>query len=273
MTPFLDGLLGSDVRRTAEELLAIGAIALAWVHALHLRKQVNRVNTIRDDLNELRSTLTEVRNALPTKNLGEFPRYLSDIVDLIRQAKRSVTIFCDFPAYGTFSDPENFLKYRHAIEDRASHGVAISIACLATNLRVRKTKEELAKENWERWRVDEHSLPKIEKLLTRHARSSKPEHVTVDEIVQLLGLEDKAALDHTFASSDRVLLHEAIPLYFWLVDDMYAVFSIPSYHGRATEHGFYTQDPRLVQGLRDIHDRYFNRSHNGATVGELSSST
>ena len=263
-----DDLLGSGARRLLEEVIGVAGIGLAWLHALHLRKQVNRVEQVRNDLTFLRqdlyllrSTMQEVRDSLPTKNLGEFPLYLDEIVELIRNAKRSITIFCDFPAYGCFSDPDNFLHYKHALEERANEEVTISIACLADGLREEKTREELSKDNWNSRKQDENTLNRIERLLIRHGRSHQPQDVTLDEMVQLLSLDDQAVLDHTFASAEKRPLNDRIPLYFWLVDDICAVFSIPSYHGRAVELGFFTQDPRLVQGLRVIHDRYFEEPH------------
>jgi hypothetical protein len=252
MSGWLANLLNStDWRRTLEETLAIGGIALAYIHANRLKKQVKGVQ-------EIRGGLEEIRESLPTQPLGEFPLYLRDIVRLVQQAKQKITIFCDVPAYGVFSDPDEFLKYTFALEERASHDVQLTIACLKTDLRVRKTDQEFTKPNWEEWKKDERNLEHIKRLLNHHGLKTQPSDVTRGELVKLLCAVDNDTLEHTFAAATQVLLPVSIPLYFWLVDDTFAVFAIPSYHDRAIEHGFYTQDPWLIQGLRDIHDRYFD---------------
>jgi len=240
----------SDWRNTLEEALALAAIIWAYIHARHLKEHTGH-------LREQLDRLEEVRQSLPTQHLSKFPDYLDDIVRHIESARKEVIIFCDYPAYGVFSNAEAFLKYTHVLEDRASRNVRITLACLDEPLRHVKTEEEFSKsEEWAKWLADPINVDRAHHLLLRYRSQTDPGAVTRDEIVDLLGREDKRVLADTFATAELSLLGTAVPLYFWLIDGSYAIFAIPSYHERALEHGFYTQEPRLIEGLLDIRDRY-----------------
>jgi hypothetical protein len=240
----------SDWRNTLEEALAIAAITWAYIHARHLKQHTNH-------LKEQLDRLEEVRQSLPTQHLSKFPDYIEDIVRHIKNARKEVVIVCDYPAYGVFSNANEFLAYTHAIEDRASRGVRISLTCLDEPQRHIKTEEEFAKsEEWNKWLAEPTNVERAHHLLSRYRSHTVPASVTRDEIVELLGHEDKRVLADTFATAEVSLLGAGVPLYFWLIDGSYAVFAIPSYHERALEHGFYTQEPRLIEGLLDIRDRY-----------------
>ncbi len=234
---------GTDWRRTGEEIAALLAITLAYVHAKHLRDQIDR--------------LEEVRRALPTQHLGKFPDYMSKIVDIVRSAQKEVVILCDFPAYGALSNPDAFLQYRHAIEERAAGGVTIEVACLNDGLRAAAIETELEKTaDWKSWRRKPKNFEHLQKLLIRHGRHNKPDSVDREDIARLLCIDDKRTLDETFGSAHRCALGTPVPLYLWLVDGSQAVFAIPSFKQRSIEHGFYTMDPRLIEGLLDIRSRY-----------------
>lgn len=242
--------LASDWRNLLEEALALAAIIWAYIHARHLRQHTIHLRTQLDRLDE-------VRQSLPTQHLSKFPDYLDDIVRHIRLARKEIIICCDYPGYGAFSNYAAFLAYTHALEDRASHNVRISLACLDEQQRRIKTVEDFSKnEDWAKWLSDTINVDRAHHLLARHRSETDPAAVTRDEIVQLLGREDNRVLGDTFATAELTLLGTAVPLYFWLIDGSYAVFAIPSYHERALEHGFYTQEPRLIEGLLEVRDRY-----------------
>lgn len=136
--------------RTVEEVLAVLAIGLAILHSISLKRQVATVEALATKLgaveqqltervgrnvDEMRKSIVEIREALPTKRLGRFPSFLPEIVGLIQNASRSVTIFCDFPAYGSFSDPDTFRVYQRAIEDKIVERRDVTIACLSKDAR------------------------------------------------------------------------------------------------------------------------------------------
>jgi hypothetical protein len=233
-------LLRSDPAIIVEQLIAVLAIAMAIVHERALKRQLDHIR--------------QLREALPTRHLGEFPKYLDQIVLLIRRAHNRVVICCDFPAYGSFSDPKEFFNYRQELERKSREGIPITIACLDGPQRQISTREqfEMAPKAWEKWK-DAHRH-KIEQYLEIHSPTTQTADLTLDGFVALISAEDTRVLDVTFESATRVPLDKKPPVFFWLIDES-MVFAIPGAH-RLMEHGFLTQDSNFIEGLCDIVERY-----------------
>jgi hypothetical protein len=198
--------------------------------------------------------MKEIRGALPTQHLGEFPHYLHHIARLVDHAHRRIVICCDFPAYGSFSNPEAFLGYRQAIERRISEDVPVRIACLGSAVRDARTREQFTKSDdaWAEWKRREES--KFEKYLTFHSTQHDASTLDNATFVRTIIEEDTNVLASTFAAATRQDLEVQPPIYFWLVDDS-MVFVIPSPQ-RLMEHGFVTQDSHFIEGICDIARRY-----------------
>lgn len=251
----------SGVAILLEQLLALIAIVFAFAHSRKLEKQIRHVDVVRTDLNDVRTQLVQqvehmraIRGALPTQHLGEFPHYLHHIARLVDHAHRRIVICCDFPAYGSFSEPEAFLGYRQAIERRISADVPVRIACLNQAAREARTHEQFAKpkDQWEAWKKEEEG--KLEKYLTFHSSEHDSAALDNETFVRLIRDEDTNVLGGTFGGAAKQELDQQPPIYFWLVDDS-MVFVIPSPH-RLMEHGFVTQDSHFIEGICDIARRY-----------------
>ncbi|HKO55154.1 MAG TPA: hypothetical protein VJ276_04705 [Thermoanaerobaculia bacterium] len=244
-----------------EQLLAVIAIVFAFAHSRKLEKQLRRVDIVRDELDVVQSHLSQqvhhlsqIRGSLPTQHLGEFPNYLRHIVQLVDRADRRIIICCDFPAYGSFSNPEAFLEYRQALERRIGDGVPVRIACLGAAPREARTREQFLKTAaaWEEWKRKE--VDKFETYLSFHSTQHDPASLQNEDFVKMIVAEDTNVLASTFAAAAKQDLETAPPIYFWLVDDS-MVFVIPSPH-RLMEHGFVTQDSHFIDGICDIARRY-----------------
>ena len=61
------------------------------------------------------------------------------IVDLLSSATESVVIFCDFPAYGEFSNPAAFKKYAEVV---SAKGNFVSLLCLDEDARAHQLTAE-----------------------------------------------------------------------------------------------------------------------------------
>jgi hypothetical protein len=247
----IDGIsnaLHSDWRRATEELAAVVAIVLAYAHAYHLRRQVRH--------------LDEIRTWLPTQPIGVFPSYLHNIADLVKRARESIVIMCDYPAYGVFSDPDAYFNYSRELADKLHMRKLVSLTCLDDAWRTTGTRAEFSKHlpGWNRWRRKE--VRNIRELLHRHnCDEARAATVTIDEIVELLRVDDARMLENTFLTADVKTVSDTLPLYFWLIDGKEAIFAIPSFSDRAIERGFFTHDPDLIAGLLDIHSRSLAREN------------
>ena len=47
-----------------------------------------------------------------------------------------------------------------------------------------------------------------------------------------------------------------LPVFYWIIDDTKAVFSIPSFTGFNIEQGFLTSDANLIKALKDTNITY-----------------
>ncbi|MEA2417350.1 MAG: hypothetical protein QOI58_4007 [Thermoanaerobaculia bacterium] len=272
-----------------ERLLTITAILLAVAHERTLNAQVgrfleitNKLGTVESELGEQASKLSvvetqlgaqatklstveshlgaqvrqmdEIRSAIRTYPLGNFPNYLNRIAQLVARAERRVVVCCDFPAYGSFSDPDSFLAYHQAIAKKIARKVHVEIACLGPEARRKSvTREQFAKAgSWEKMTVDRHE--DFKRYLTVHKGTDDLSSLTQDEFLQMIVDEDTLTLQGSFGGAIKYELRERPPVYFWLIDDA-MVFVIPS-PVRLMEHGFITHDLHFIDGLCDIAERY-----------------
>jgi hypothetical protein len=242
LTRVIDELTG-DWQRTVEYAFAMVAIALAYVHAYHLRHQVKEVG--------------EIKKWLPTQPIGSFPTYLTDIVRLVKSARKYVVIMCDYPAYGVFSDPDAFFLYCQTLVEQIHNGVRVSLTCLDDKQRSALTNAEFARyaNRWPAWCSNNAS--NIRTLLRHHNKNEDlATAVTREQLVEMLSVEDFSVLLNTLQNASRVTtVCETLPVYFWLIDGREAIFSIPSVTNPGDERGFYTRDADLIAGLIDIHSR------------------
>src|ERR1051325_10025570 len=84
--------------------LAVVALVIAIVHLTELDKTVQRLENIQDGLS--------------TRYLGNYPAFFRQIVKVVGSAQKNLVIVCDFPAYGSFSEPSTFEDYSYAIKKR-----------------------------------------------------------------------------------------------------------------------------------------------------------
>jgi hypothetical protein len=45
-------------------------------------------------------------------------------------------------------------------------------------------------------------------------------------------------------------------IFFWIVDDLEAIFAVASHTEKVLEHGFFTRDPRLIESFKAMRDLY-----------------
>src|SRR5947207_2714352 len=54
------------------------------------------------DMRRATRELVRVKESMSTQYIGEFPAFMSKIIELIEDANSSVSVVCDVPAYGYF---------------------------------------------------------------------------------------------------------------------------------------------------------------------------
>jgi hypothetical protein len=249
-----------DIRAQASDIRS--QAQLSESHSRTLEAILN-IQSKQSQISESHSrTLEEILNTQTTHHIGQFPEYIATIADFIESATMRVEVLCDIPGYGSFSAPHDYLRYRQAIEKKIDEHVPVKMTCLQPQLRVDLIHEQFSKNGPESDEWKKEHREGLEMLLRLQLKGGgiTVESITVLQLVSLL-IENLRMLDGAFTGVEFSLTGEYIPLYFWLVDGTdptkaKAVFAIPSFSERGTEHGFSTLDPHLIAAFRDLRARY-----------------
>lgn len=197
--------------------------------------------------------LNEIRNSLSTRLIGVFPEYLPDLVNLMNSANESILIACSIATYGHFSDRENWILYKAAIEGRRLKPVPIDLVILDEAGR-KKLNEEQFSLNSKSW-DEKLREPKFSSRLEIFSRFSG--HIPDGAVfVSRLENEQKKALKDSFNPDTTIEISTPLAIHFWIVDENKAIFSVPKFSEGVDELGFFTSDIRLIQALQAIHNRY-----------------
>lgn len=202
--------------------------------------------------------LVEIHRSVSTRYIGTFPSYLPEIAATVQDAKDELIIFCDFPAYGCFSDPSGWLRYRHAIERQLlEKKVRVDLICLSDIAR-HKMAEKYYDQSWlDQKRIsDSKFVEKIARYLKVCGVNDNPNTITSLTLTKHLETDDTEALLRTFRGAHITQVAEYVPLYFWISDRKQAIFAFPGFADLSIEHGFATTDTKLLNAFLEVKERY-----------------
>ena len=238
--------------------LGLGTIGIvALVYANHQFRDA-RITILQ--LNALTGELRDTKSQLSTERLQEFPAFLSQIVTMLGKATTKVEIFCDYPAYGIWSNPDAYRRYADAIEATTAN---VRLVCLNEWRRTQLAQERLDREAFDVMRTDPRMRAFLADYQGRREASRpcpSPEAITREEFLHILEDSNKNALERQFVSGDKRQSWETdlfMPLFFWIVDDTEAVFALAP-HTAPTQQdlGFRTRDELLIGALHGVLDGY-----------------
>jgi len=192
--------------------------------------------------------MREIAGSMSTRYVGKFPDHLSEVISLINTAKKSLRILCDVPGYCHFSIPNEFLKYKAAIDNRAATGVKVEAAFLDKTHARHANKEQLG--TWNRVRTSDTYKRYIS--LFRIPEDEQPK--TAEAFLDHLGENYDTHLESFRMRPFEVHMvrRSNLPMYFWIVDDRLAVFSFPSLSVQPPEVAFKTSDRDLLNIMERI---------------------
>lgn len=195
--------------------------------------------------------ITQIANAISTKNIGPFPNNITYINDLIRGTKHSLWVMTDIPAYGQFSNPAGYSDYRGNMDKIAHPKSGIELKLLVYNSERRSQafadqfkriedfkefqKQDRFKNYFDFWKKTK-PVPNNKKELRAILEA---EHLDLKCHLAKLGVE----------------LHETgttLPLFVWVSDEKEAIFSFINYPENSSEVSFHTNDKELVNVLLKI---------------------
>jgi len=197
----------------------------------------------------LNNELRLIKESISTKYIGLFPDFVPYTLDILREAGKTIEIVCDFPCYSYFSDHEKYLEYTRIINDKASRKVSIHLTCPNINRRKELVMKQLGADKPE-WPLKEKLEEKLTDFISREKMKTNYESLTFEELNQKLEETNLFVLRNIFRNNCYEVDQE-LPVFYWIVDDTKAVFSIPSFTDFNREQGFLTSDANLIKALKD----------------------
>lgn len=225
-------------------LLASVAIFLSFKQSKRVNRQINLAR--------------ETAEALSTKFIGEFPNYNKNIAKLVSQARKKVDLFYDVPGYGLVSDHDSAVDIIREVvtKIRKDNEVSVSISVYTSRMIKKVIFEQLSDVNFDEWKKSESVRPKVIQFLKNYADGISLSELTMESYIEYSAKEHERILNTDFKGAEINLIDELIPIYFWMIDEEQAIFSIPSYSEGISEHGFMTKDNPLISALTKMKERY-----------------
>lgn len=273
-----------DNAQAAAAGLAVIALIIALVQLADARKQSDNLKTISQEMY--------------TQHRGEFPLFLREITELIRDANTELIISCDFPAYGALSGGEDFRKYKEAIENKKGN-MDLRFIYLETKERKGVLDRQFNDDDdegiggWEKWKkipkkeellkefFKEHGPEDLKEFLRQHlpegkeisenisAKNISGEHISFNAFKECFDSYNAKVLQETFDGfSIRKEIPHRMPVYFWICDGIKAFFTIVGgvSGGGEKEFGFRTIDPRLIDTFKNLFRSYNEGTGRRSTV-------
>ncbi len=180
---------------------------------------------------------------------GTLPDNMREINKLIGRARRQLTILVDFPAYGSFSGPEQFLEYSRAIDSACTRGVNVRLHTFEPG----RARTAAAKQ-FEDESFDGIKAKPTFKLWVDHLHKGVPP-ANCTEFVEFLLKDDERFVNHLTGTSivvERDVSSDP-PVYIWVRDHEEAIFSFYNLRGGdSSEISFRTTNPELIKLLEKI---------------------
>lgn len=249
-------------------IVALVAVPFAMKQYFDAKEQTEKLKEATTQLSAQTKRLEDIWSSLSTQYLGVFPNYLDDIVKLLEGAHKSIIIFCDYPAYGCYSDPDQWLKYKQTIERKIQDEIDVRLTCMNAERRRQYHRDQFKsiEQDWKEFIFTEPNHDLLKRFYQRYRNAldspnKKIEELSFDDFEKLMAEANQSMLNEVFADAKEppVELGVDMPLYFWLVDGAHAVFAIPSLSDEATEHGFKTGEAKLITAFLDMRSRYLGR--------------
>ena len=235
--------------RTPFEMLGLFLAVLGTLFA---------VLSIRDGQKMIKDLRT-VFDHLTTKEIGEFPVYMTEVDRIISEARESIFIATDFPGHGSWRDRGRYGAYVKAIENRKAdrirrgHPLSVQVLCLDAEGREQALQDRYPESRWKDY-VKKNAFQRSRRLFQELENCNVSENR--QQYLQDMAQRQTRALEADLRFADRWEYRGLMPMYLWIVDGEKAVFAIPSFGDHMTEYAFYTEEAGLVQALLSVWARY-----------------
>ena len=227
------------------------ALILAVSQSIASRKQYKK-------LYELSDKYEEIKRNISTQYKGEFPHFLPAVLDLIGDATKSIEIACDYPAFSIYSQREMFLKYRETlnkkIEELGRDNLKIKICYPNESIRRELTRKQFKIDNpGVKCTTLKKETSNLQRFFSQDGDNRNFEQLSFADINDLFIIQDKRFIDFFGNRIEFVEENISFKLYYWIIDDEKAIFSIPSVDDYDSDQGFFTSEVNLITAIKKLY--------------------
>jgi hypothetical protein len=250
--------------------LALIQLVIAWKE-----KRESRLHAA--TLRGVAEKLGDIGGSLSTQYIGALPEYYPEVISLVEDAQHSVSILCDYPAYGCFTNSKHWLEYHAALRDKSAEpAFQLTLICPDARTRAKTDRERYfarADNDWGRWLEETETRENVvisnrQRVATfaKYAAKLHVESATIENFLRqptkevffrILQQVDEAMIQTCFDEKDCVTqITAAIPIDFWIADGKKAIFAFSNYGVGMSRYGFKTTDQTLIRAFQEIVDSY-----------------
>jgi hypothetical protein len=217
------------------------------------RKHADEMQVQRTAMEGLTNEMREIAASMSTKYIGDFPKNMGDICEVVALADRRLDIQVDLIAYGHYSNPEGFRRYIDRIEDFAKRSPQTSIRLLVyAHEAAEKSRtgqfggvegfpEEMKSERFRRYFGDLYKIPPAPKTYEKFI-----EHMSSKQEEWRQRLDCYNAIEIRYATFP-------FRMFLWIEDVEQAVFAFEMY-GKNRTISFRTRDGNLIHTFGALFD-------------------
>lgn len=238
---------------TLEILLAVSAIiltvALFWKHD--------------KDIRVLNTNIKIVNDQIPTRYIAKFPDNFHEIIKIIKEANKSIKIVSDVPAYGIFSSPNSYWEFRNCLQKQKGNRCEIILVVYDKKQIDNSLTEQFINADKDLY-ISEKAL-NFYKILKNNFSALELEFwAKYSEIILTKSLKSNAELLTLLADLHQAEMkvfkgwqikveEKTFPneIFYWIVDDSNAIFSILNESLVDSEASFYTRDRNFIEILNE----------------------
>ncbi len=233
--------------------LLIAIIAAFRVETVQrkINRQFRNFNEISEQVNKQLKNTQEISENLSTRYVDNFPYNMEEITKLISNTKRKLIILSDVPAYGHYSNPEGFYKYKQAINDLLMPNRNINVVVIAGNQKIRRESRKIQYNN----KSFDEIVTNIKyiKYFEIFPHIIPPKEKSIEGFFEWLDERNKHFEDEIKNNGALVLeVINEISSHVWLRDDAEAIFTFYNSFRDSNEVSFFTKDKRIIDLLITI---------------------
>jgi len=207
----------------------------------------------------LLATILSVREAWLNRGVVEiplFPKNIAAITALVEATQVRLTIVADYCAYGSYSDPQGFGKYKTALEARADAGIQVQLTIYRDDISRQVCLKQFgldqdAPTNQKTFSTVRNTEPFKAYFKYHAAELSAREPTTPEDFIQVIQEEELdciRALREKKITVDTTIDRE-LPVFMWIKDNEEAIVSIYNFGPSAREASLRTKNRSIVNVL------------------------